>query len=219
MPRENTPTVSVIIPTHNRSDSLRRLLDALSVQDFPLGELEVVVVADGCGDDTSVMLRRYQAPYELSVVEQPGSGPAEARNAGAGRARTPLLIFVDDDVEPAPSFIAAHIRAHAENAGGVVIGPYPPLPRATSSLFRLRQRLWWTEKFDAVAQAAHRFTYHDLLSGNLSISAELWGKIGGFDPRFRHSREDYELGIRLIHAGVPFTFAPDAHGYHHDTKP
>ncbi|MBF8302594.1 MAG: glycosyl transferase family 2, partial [Candidatus Dadabacteria bacterium] len=56
------PTISIIIPTHNRSASLLRTLDALRVQTYPLQQVEVLVVADGCSDGTVEGLRHYTAP-------------------------------------------------------------------------------------------------------------------------------------------------------------
>lgn len=216
MSSENELAVSVITPTHNRSRSLRRLLDALCSQSYAPQLFEVVVVADGCSDDTVAMLRSYQAPYALRIITQPALGAAEARNVGARKARAPLLLFVDDDVEPTPHWIAAHVRAHDTMPGSVVLGPYPPVPRATRCLFRQLMRHWWLAKFAQLAAPGHRFTYQDLLTGNLSLSADLWQQVGGLDPRFRASGEDYELGVRLLQSGAPFVFAPDALGYHHE---
>lgn len=213
---ERAPLVSVITPTHNRSQSLRRLLDALADQTYPIERLEVIVVADGCRDDTIPMLRAYAAPYRLRVLEQPGRGVAEARNVGAACARGHFLIFIDDDIMPCPEFVRAHVRAHAATPGGVVLGPYPPPPVATAKIFRLRQRLWWTKRFQSVAEPGHRFTYHDLLTGNLSLDSALWAEFGGLNPRFRAAREDYEFGVRLMKAEVPFHFAPDAQAYHYE---
>src|SRR4051794_22875901 len=41
------PRVSVVVPTFNRRESLRRLLDALAAQSYPATDFEVVVVDDG----------------------------------------------------------------------------------------------------------------------------------------------------------------------------
>jgi GT2 family glycosyltransferase len=214
---ETAPAVSVITPTHNRSRSLRRLLDALGHQHYPMERLEVIAVADGCQDDTVAMLKAYPAPYRLRVLEQPGRGAAEARNIGAACARGRFFLFIDDDIEPCEEFVASHVRAHEETPGGVVVGPYPPAPVPTRSIFRLRQRLWWTKRFEAVAEPGHRFSYHDLLTGNLSLEARLWARFGGLDPRFREAGgEDYEFGVRLMKASIPLHFARGAHGYHHE---
>ena len=66
-----TPSISVIIPTHNRKNSLEELLRTLAAQKYPMNLVEVVVVADGCVDDTSAMLKNFQAPYSLKFAEQP----------------------------------------------------------------------------------------------------------------------------------------------------
>lgn len=217
MSGHGAPAVSVITPTHDRSRSLRRLLDALARQDYPMERMEVVVVADGCSDDTAAMVRAYAAPFRLRIIEQPGKGAAEARNVGAGCARGRFLLFVDDDIEPCEAFVASHVNAHVADPGGVVLGPYPPAPVVSPSIFRHRQRLWWINRFESVAKPGHRFTYHDLLTGNLSLDARLWARFGGLNARFREAGgEDYEFGVRLLTAGVPFHFATGAHGYHHE---
>jgi hypothetical protein len=58
-----------------------------------------------------------------------------------------------------------------------------------------------------------------LLSGNLSLSKEVFSSTGGFDSSIRSAGgEDYEFGARLIKAGVPFHFATDALAYHHEQE-
>jgi glycosyltransferase involved in cell wall biosynthesis len=212
----NVPIISVIIPTHNRSTSLRRTLDALRTQTYPLQQVEVLVVADGCTDGTVEMLRRYSAPFVLRVIEQSGQGQAAARNQGAIHAIGRLLLFLDDDVEPTPSLIEAHVRAHQRRSGQVVIGPYPPVLQS-ASFFHIELRAWWEAKFHAMRPFGHRYTYRDLLSGNLSLEAKLFARVGGFALNLR-VHEDYELGVRLIKAGTYLTFAADALGYHHETS-
>jgi GT2 family glycosyltransferase len=212
------PSISVIIPTHNRSASLRRALDALCVQTYPIQRVEVLVVADGCTDRTIEMLQHYEAPFALHVIEQIGQGAATARNRGAADAKAPWLLFLDDDVESTPSLIEAHVRAHQQQPGRVIIGPYLPVYEEPLDFYRMELRAWWNDLFRAMRQPGHRYTYRDLVSGNLSLEAELFARIGGFDPAFRScGGEDYEFGVRLIKANVPFGFAAGALAYHHET--
>ncbi|OUL28416.1 glycoside hydrolase family 2 protein [Nostoc sp. T09] len=210
-----TPSISVIIPTHNRSASLKRNLDALKLQTYPLQEMEVIVVADGCNDGTLEMLCNYEVPFALKVIEQPGQGAATARNQGAASATGSLLLFLDDDIEASPHLVEAHIKAHQFHPELVVIGYLPPRLQNSSSFFHIQLGTWWETKFQSMRQLGHRYTYEDLLSGNFSLEAELFQRIGGFNTTFR-CREDYELGARLIKAGADFVFAHNALGYHHD---
>jgi glycosyltransferase involved in cell wall biosynthesis len=213
--RESTPTVSVVIPTHNRGAVLRRTLDALGSQIYPLNLIEVLVVADGCTDDTGKMLARYSPPFKLRVVEQAAQGPAAARNHGASLATGRLLVFLDDDIQAVPEFIAAHVRAHRQLTGVVAIGYLPPVLQVQTGFFRLSLRAWWENKFTMMSEPGHRYTYRDLLSGNVSLEADMFAAIGGFDPAL-YCHEDYELGIRLIKAGASLIFAPEALGYHYE---
>ena len=209
------PCASVVIPTHNRSAVLRRSLDAFLRQTFPFDSFEVVVVADGCVDDTVEVARGFNAPFQLSFLETPGEGPAAARNKGAAAARGGLLIFIDDDVEVTPGFVEAHVLAHQKQSGVIVLGYLPPVLSGQSGFFRTALRTWWEAMFDRMRQRGHRFRYTDLLSGNFSLSARLFKSLGGFDPNFL-CHEDYELGMRAIKAGIFFRFESRAAGDHHE---
>ena len=210
------PVISVIIPTHNRCSSLQRLLQSLEKQTYPLENLEVIVVADGCHDKTMKMLETYKAPYQMNIIAQPGLGAATARNKGAEYATGAILIFLDDDTEPSQGLVEAHSQAHDNTQNNVVIGYLPPKLNGKSSFFHNNLRAWWYEKFYLLSLPEHRFTYEDLLSGNFSLPRSLFNKIGGFNTRFP-CREDYELGARLIKGGTDFYFVKNAMAYHRDT--
>jgi GT2 family glycosyltransferase len=208
------PEITVSIPTYNRCADLNRILNALSLQTYPFKKFEVLVVADGCIDHTIEMLRNYRAPFRLRTIDQSNQGPAAARNHGMSLAHGKVLLFLDDDVEPTPSLIEAHMEAHRCVPGGIVIGPYP-LAFQGQGFLHVESRAWWDRRFTAMLQPGHRFSFSDLLSGNFSISARLLSSFNGFDTAFR-VHEDYELGMRLIKAGVPFTAAPRALAYHYE---
>ena len=214
---KRTLAISIIIPTHNRCNALKRALDALSNQTFSPEQFEVVIVADGCTDDTLEMLGYYNAPFRLHVIEQSNQGPAGARNHGADNASGRLLIFLDDDVESSPSLVEAHLSAHQRYPHHVVIGYYPTVVHDHSNFFQTEIRSWWEAMFSTMRHPGHRYTYRNLLSGNLSMDAELFARIGGFDQNLV-VHEDWELGLRLIKARVPFIHASDAIGYHHETS-
>jgi glycosyltransferase involved in cell wall biosynthesis len=216
----NMPSVSVVIPTHNRANSLQRTLDALCLQTYPVEYVEVLVVADGCTDGTVEMLRSYQAPFTLHIIEQKGQGAAAARNCGAAYATGSLLLFLDDDVVPTPPLIEAHVHIHQYQPGQVVMGPYPPVLEGRTDFVHIQTRLWWGAKFQAIRQPHHRYTYRDMLSGNFSLETKLFNHLGGFDATIKGcGGEDYEFGMRLIKAGVSLTSTAEAlaHHYEHET--
>ncbi|MEG4171059.1 MULTISPECIES: glycosyltransferase [unclassified Microcoleus] len=210
-------TVSIIIPSHNRSSSLRRALDALHLQTYPIDLMEVIVVADSCIDDTLTMLQDYKAPFKVQAIEVNCRSAAIARNTGAASATGQLLLFLDDDIEALPPLVESHARVHSLRPGSAVMGPYPPKLQGATTLFHVQARSWWEDKFYQMSQPAHRFIYKDLLSGNLSLDAELFARLDGFDSAFGNcGGEDYEFGVRLLKADVPFVVAAGAVGCHYE---
>ncbi len=208
------PTISVVIPSHNRHQSLRRLLDKLGTQTFAAEKMQVIVAADGCTDATHSMLQNYAAPFLLHHIELAGEGAAAARNKGAALAKGPLLLFLDDDIDPSENLIEAHVEAH-QNENTVALGYLPFAVPPKAGFYQLSLRSWWEQKFQQMQNLRYRYCYEDLLSGNFSVSTQLFKKVQGFDTQLQ-CREDYELGLRLLQSGADFVFCKNAWGYHRD---
>ena len=102
---------SVVIPTYQRRDSVRQALEALARQTLPPEEFEVVISIDGSDDGTRELLEAFRTPFPLVVLWQPNRGRAAACNAGLRASQGALLVLLDDDMEPAPEFLAAHLAA------------------------------------------------------------------------------------------------------------
>lgn len=211
------PAVSVVIPTHNRRDSVMRTLAALSRQTMSPDRFEVIVIADGCQDDTVTALRSQTYPFRHQVIEQAGQGQGKARNVGAETAGGALLVFLDDDIEPFPGMLSAYEAWHQRHPESLLLGLAFPALQDDRRLFFHGLRNWWHDHIRALTHPAHRFSYRDMHSGNFSMAAAVFARARGFDPEFfQRSGEDYEFGIRLLASGVPFVVVPDASSYHHD---
>jgi GT2 family glycosyltransferase len=211
----NVSAISVVIPTHNRADALSRLLTALARQTLPPSKFEVIVVADGCRDDSVARLRAVAWPFQLTILEQRPSGAAVARNRGAERAAGEILLFLDDDVEPEPDLLRAHVAIHAEDATLVGLGTLRPVV-VQNGFFGIALRGWWEEMSEPVRELGHRYSCFDLLSGHVSIRRSNFNALGGFDSTLR-CREDYEFGYRANAAGLTFRLVTAAGASHHET--
>ncbi|MBF6599304.1 MAG: glycosyltransferase family 2 protein [Dehalococcoidia bacterium] len=205
-PAPDPPRVSVIIPTFNRAPYLARALDALREQTLAASAFEVIVVDDGSSDDTAAVLARAW-PLALRSVRQTNQGPAAARNAGIALARAEIILFIDDDVVPAPDLVARHLQAHAE-PGRVVIGRMaPPLGRqpfwAEWELRTLERQ--YAQMVGGIFEPTPRQFY----TANASVRRADLERAGMFDVRYRRA-EDVELAYRLEEGGATFVFLPDA---------
>ena len=90
--------VSVIIPTYNRKNLLKRALHSASSQTFV--PQEIIVVDDGSSDGTKDwVLERF--PY-VRYIYQDNSGVSSARNAGIKEAKGSWIAFLDSDDEWMP---------------------------------------------------------------------------------------------------------------------
>ena len=212
-----SPTLSIIVPTHNRSALVRRVLEALSRQSYPATAFEVLVVADACRDETEDTVAAYaaQAPYRLHLLSHRAGSAAATRNLGAAHARGRVLLFLDDDVVPQPGLVQAHVEAQRQNR--VVLGYSRPILPAQPGWWQLDARRWWEDAFRAMGKPGHRFTYRDFFSGNVSMASALFHQVGGFDTSFTGRLEDYELGMRLLKTGARLCFVPQAIGHHHES--
>jgi GT2 family glycosyltransferase len=73
-------------------------------------------------------------PYRLQAIWHPRQGRAAARNAGIRVAGGNLLVLLDDDMEPVPGLLHAHLDAHQGADECVVLGPVLIVLDSSSSL-------------------------------------------------------------------------------------
>ena len=138
------PIAAVIIPAHNESSSISRTLRAVT-QGAEDGELEVVVVCNGCIDDTASIASTFA---DVDVIEIPAPSKLAALRAGDKRARTFPRIYLDADIELTTEAIRS-IAAELERPNVFVAGvpgkmdlAEAPLPVALFYEFRERLPLY-----------------------------------------------------------------------------
>jgi glycosyltransferase involved in cell wall biosynthesis len=106
------PSVSVVIPTHNRAGVLGRCLDSVLRQ--TLQPFEVVVVDDGSTDETERIVREQGSALVRYVPLPSRVGAQAARNRGIREARGDWIAFQDSDDEWLPDKLERQIRLLAE---------------------------------------------------------------------------------------------------------
>lgn len=215
--------VTIVVPTYNRIETLRRTVASLRDQDYPADRYEIVVSDDGSADGTAAWLRT--APAEsprLRWTTHPNAGPARTRNDGVRHAEGDIVLFIDDDVTAGRGLVSAHVRAHAAAGGPVAVLGQTPIPESAAGTRLMRHhRARWDRIFADLARlrlARESVPYFYCCSLNLSIRRADLERVGLFDERFtRADFEDTELGYRLVQAGIPLLFCPEAIGEHHFT--
>ncbi|MEZ4867898.1 MAG: glycosyltransferase [Caldilineaceae bacterium] len=210
--------VSVILPTFNRLARLQQVLTALANQSYPLTDFEVLVISDGSTDGTDDYLAQLTTPLRLMPVRQSNQGAAAARNHGLALASGRLILFIDDDVVPAPELIAEHVQCHEQEGGRnaqlVVLGPMlTPADFMMAPWVRWEQEMLY-KQYEAMLAEQWQPTARQFYTGNASVARQHLLAVGGFDTAFRRA-EDVELAYRLAARGLHFRFNPQAIGYHY----
>jgi len=211
--------VSVVIPTFNRLADLQRVVTAVERQELPPDrELELVVVDDGSDDGTTGWLRLRSGGDSFKVLEQPNSGPARARNRGVEAATGEIVLFLGDDTEPQPGWLAAHLEEHRLFARGcplAVLG-YTGFPPQEDSPF-----LAWINEFGAqfgyqLIENPCAVPFNFFYTSNISVERSLLLRLGGFREDFPAAAwEDIELAYRATREGLTIRYQPRARTVHH----
>jgi len=195
--------ISIQLCTYNRGHLLGRVLDACFEQNVPFEAYEVVLVNDGSRDATPTVIEaaRERATCAFVVINQANAGLARARNAGIARARGERIIFIDDDVLVAPSFVAEHLRSHRQQPAAIVRGGVIN----TASFDELPPPIWGPANYSG----------NFFWTTNVSVSRASLQAVGWFTESFReYGWEDIELGLRLRFAGTRAVLNPRALAYH-----
>ena len=96
-----TPEVSIILPTYNRADTIKRAVQSVQAQTFQ--DWELIVVDDGSQDGTRELLSSLDD--RIRVLHQANAGTYVARNTGLAASRGRLLTFLDSDDAWRPHFL------------------------------------------------------------------------------------------------------------------
>lgn len=214
-----TPSLSVVVPTFQRRESVLRLLASFNTQTFPAAAFEVIVAIDGSTDGTAQAVRGFEGPFRVVPLEGPNRGRAGACNAGMRAASGDLVIMLDDDMEPSPEFLDGHARAHEGSMTRAVVGAAPIVDAPDSPPFVRYMAHGFRSRLDRMAQPGYRLRFRDVYTGNFSARRDVLQAIGGFDESFRvYGHEDYELALRLQSAGAELAYSADALAWQHYEK-
>jgi glycosyltransferase involved in cell wall biosynthesis len=124
--------VTVAICTLNRAASLRRTLESLAAMRLPDDiTWEVVVVNNGCTDDTDEVVQALMDRLPIRREFEPERGLSRARNRAVDAARGDYIIWTDDDVVVGRGWLAAYGEAFGRWPEAAVFGG-PIIPRYTA---------------------------------------------------------------------------------------
>lgn len=206
--------VSVVIMTFNRPVTLHRCLESLIIQSLDIGSFEVVLV-DVSKEPVTRVVRAFRDKMNIRHFYTENKGPAGNRNFGAGKARTGLLAYIDDDCVAEPSWLEKLLGSAEANPGCLIGGGvrnlYPDNAVACAGQVI-------TEAVDACFNATPGAPV--FFPGlNFAVPRDAYLSIGGCDEAFgRLAAEDRDFSDRWIHSGRQQVQVADAIVIHEHRK-
>src|SRR5208283_4057898 len=198
----NKMKFSVIVPTYNRIELLKKTLESLFRQNFK--EYEVIVVNDGSSDGTNEYLSRLSEGSRIKYVHHANSGLAATRQAGLQCAGGEYIAFTDDDcVVPSDWLRKIHDafqQHHVSGIGGPTVtgNPSNPYSQANDMINNYFK--------SAINRSGTDVPF--LTGNNVAYTRESLEKVGGPDQRFRMGAEDRDLLFRIVQAGGTMIYDP-----------
>lgn len=212
------PTASIVIPVFDQFAHTLACLRALAAHP-PETPFEVIVVDDGCSDETPAALPQIGgARYHRRAQN---GGFIAACNDGALLARGEYLIFLNNDTIPQPGWLDALLGTFVEHPDAGLVGAqllYPDGRQQEAGGVVFADGSGWNYgRFESPEDP--RFGYLrdcDYVSGAaLAIPRALFAQLGGFDTRYAPAYyEDTDLAFAVRAAGKRVLYQPAARVIH-----
>lgn len=181
--------VAVVVPARDEAERIDACLVSIrAAASRVVPPVEIVVVADGCLDDTADRARRHG----VTVIESSGSNVGGARTLGARYALelgAEWIASTDADSVVPADWLAGQLDLAAWGAEVVVGTVRPRFDELTAE-----QVAAWHRTHDAGQSLGH------VHGANLGVSATAYRRVGGFSALPEH--EDTDLVARLREAGA-----------------
>jgi glycosyltransferase involved in cell wall biosynthesis len=212
-------TVSVIIPTFNRSKQLKVCLDSISRQNFKEC-FELIVVDDGSTDDTKKVIflfsRENKKNIKVNYIYQKNQGCAVARNTGIQNAKGEYLFFTDDDCVVPKDWVVKILEGFKKYPEASAVGGWYEVEKdvleKNKYLKALHiQRKTYFENYESYEYVSSTGFKKNLCgnTANVCYKKEVFEKIGYFDAWTRKTaRIDWEFKIRAHYSGLTLVYVP-----------
>lgn len=204
-------TVSIIICTRDRAESLKLTLESISRTEVPSGwEVELLVVNNGSTDSTAATVNSL-ALSNISVrhILEPRKGKGYAYNTGFAASRGSVLLFTDDDVRVPVGWIKRMCHPLLAGAADAVAGGviFPAGIAAILSRPPFSARRSWlasTENLDGSSPGrmvgANMAFHRRVLARVPRVDVDLGPGALGFGEETLYSRQLLEAGFKLAGA-------------------
>ena len=210
--------ISLVVSVEMGGPPLDYMLSHLAAQELPHHTCFEVLVID-CGEQAQPS---GSWPFVVRWLHQPKESfgyvqRAMARNLGLAEAKGDVLVFLEEGLLAAPSYLAQHWAYHQTGQPLCVVGGQFPL----NEMFEPGHWGDYAEKTEALMaeeraarQLAEAAPWTLVDGANFSVRRVELIRVGGYDSEYAlYEKADIDLGYRLWKAGLRIVFSPAASAY------
>ncbi len=207
--RETYPLITIGIATKNDEETIAGTLSSLLNVDYPINNLEIVVV-DGLSRDRTVEIAGStlkKALFSWKLLSDESKGLAYARQMVVENARGKYILWVDGDHVIPKNYAKNQVKFMEENpslgaAEALVVfrGDY---------IQRLEHYLWFRTNTKRIKMGTKTVG-----SAGVIYRVEAIKSVGGYDINIKGACEDGDLSKRMFSEGWRFAMNPRAFYYH-----
>jgi len=244
-PLNDKAHVSIVIIAFNQHNAFINTMTGIAVQieQNPSIPVEIVIVDNGSDPPMETVLDTNQIDSPIHFIQRSpvmrNFRPSSARNIGVDGTNGDIILFLDSDCIPGPSYLRDHWELLGTSMEPVVtlghrifidggdvkstaireyrceLNHIPEIVSSSNYWLPRDRRLKEFEEFDR-----HSMQFHCCHGCNLGIWRVDFDSIGGFDEDFDGywGYEDIEFGYRIWAQGAKFVYLRNAHVYHQEAK-
>ncbi len=220
-----SPLISMIIPTRDRLNLLRRCVESIE-EHTTYKNYEILIFDNGSQESQTLS---YLASCAHQVIRDDGPfNFARLCNRGAAEAQGQQLLFLNNDMEViTPDWLEALLE-HAQRPEVGVVGA--KLLYADNTIqhagvvFGMRGVAGHAHKYQPVKRPGYRFfphlirNYSAVTAACLMIRKAMYESIGGMQEQLAVLYNDADLCLRLRQQGYLIVYTPYAKLYHHEGR-
>lgn len=206
-------SVAVIIAARNEEHMIAGCLEAIMMQSYPAGLMEIIVIDDHSEDDTSGIVRKYISNSgNIQLLHAEGRGKKAAIATGIKNTSAELIITTDADCRMNKNWIESIVSFYEQSNAAMIVGPV--MFSNESSVFQKMQSLELIALQGSTAGALY-FNKAIMCNGaNLAYTRSAFNDTGGFKDIDRGASGDdvllmYKIGKRYKN-GIKFLKNTDA---------
>ncbi|MDA3839082.1 MAG: glycosyltransferase [Candidatus Delongbacteria bacterium] len=202
--------MSIIIPTYNRPDSIKRTVNSILDHDTK-NYYEIIVI----NDSPEHLIESFFDKKVTVVNNGENIGRSKARNKGASMAQGDILFFIDDDIEMKDNLFDTYVELMDGDFDAVFSNVNNIRTDGTVCVLNkfLNTRGANQKNFE------NNFKSNYFTSAFCGIKKDFFEKIGKFDENFKgYGWEDPELGMRIEKNGGKIKFYKTATLNHYHDK-